>query len=98
MNTITAQIKNELQQIASALPTVMVSTQEFHYLTGAELNAMEIFKDDKGNDLVPALKYKWAFPVQIATNHYRALAKAYKKGGQPDVIAYIRKVKSMPAA
>lgn len=98
MNKITKQIENELKQIASALPTVFMDTVEYHYLTGRELNEMDIFKDDQGKDLNPDLKYKWPMPVQIAKNHYRALAKAFRKGGEKDVIHYIREVKSLPAA
>lgn len=98
MNKITRAIENDLKTIASSLPTVFVSTQEFHYLTGRELNEMDIYEDDKGEKLNPDLKYKWAFPVQIATNHYRALAKQFKKGGEQAVITYIRKIKALPAA
>src|SRR5690349_6354586 len=98
MNKITPHIQTELQSIATRLPTVMMQTQEFHYLTGAELNEMEIYEDDKGNKLLPAMKYKWACPVQIPTNHYRAVAKAFRKGGEKAVIEYIRKVKAMPVA
>jgi hypothetical protein len=98
VNKVTAQIKQELKLISTRLPTVLNETQEYHYLTGRELKEMEIEKDADGNQLVDDLKYKWSFPVQLASNHYRALRKAYETGGEPAVIQYIRKVKSMPVA
>lgn len=98
MNKVTPQIKKELQLISTKLPTVLNETQEYHYLTGRELKEMDIENDDQGNMLVNDLKYKWTFPVQLASNHYRALRKAFEKGGEQEVIAYIRKVKAMQVA
>lgn len=98
MNAITPQIKNDLRLIATRLPTVMNQTQEFHYLTGRELKEMDIEKDEEGNPLIDDVRYKRSFPVLIASNHYRNLKKAFKSGGEQEVIKYIRKVKSMPAA
>lgn len=98
MNKVTPKIKKELQLIATRLPTVMNETKEFHWVTGRELKEMDIEKDEHGKPVVDDLKYKWSFPVQLASNHYRILKKVYEKGGEPAVIKYIRKVKSLPVA
>ena len=98
MNNLTREIKAGLQVIASNLPVVMQETQEIHLLTGKELKEMEIFKDDKGNDLIDEVQYRWAFPVQVAWNHYRKLRKAYQAGGEPEVIKYIDRVADLKTA
>lgn len=98
MNKVTPQIKKALQLIATRLPTVLNETQEFHWLTGRELKEMDIEKDVDEKPLVDDLKYKWSFPVQLASNHYRALRTAFEKGGEPEVLKYIRKVKAMQVA
>lgn len=81
--------------IATRLPTVFDQTKEYHYLSGLELKAMDIEKDEKDNPLIDGMKYKWSFPVMLARNHYRRLKSIYEKGGEPEVIKYIREVKSM---
>lgn len=98
MNKLSKKIEAGLQLIAGNLPVVMEETKEYHFLKGSELKEMEIFKDDKGNDIVDEKEYRWAFPVQIAWNHYRKLRKAFKHGGEPEVIQYINKVADLAAA
>lgn len=94
MNRITGEIEGALKLIASNLPVVMEETVEYHLLKGSELKEMEIFKDDKGNDLIDEVEYRWPMPVQIAFNHYRRLKKAYMEGGEPAVMLYLDKIES----
>jgi hypothetical protein len=99
VNSITPQIKKELKLIATNLPTVFVECVEYHNMTGRQIKTeLEIMQDQHGKPLVDDIIYQWPYPVQMARNHYRHLTKAFQRGGEPEVIKYIREVKSLPAA
>lgn len=99
--TVIPQIKKELLYIAHKLPIVMEWHKERHICTIEE--AIEHLPENDPKEFTPmakkgpfADKYLINLPVMVYANHYRRLKKAYAKGGEPAVMAYIQKIKDIP--
>jgi hypothetical protein len=97
--SVSNQLHKELLYIASQLPVVMDWSHEKHIVSMEE--AKEQYPDRKDSEFLVFNKGKHkgkvliTFPVQVASNHYRRMKKAYLKSGQPGVIEYIKKVKAL---
>ncbi len=90
---ITRQLHKELMYIAGNLPAVVTNTHEKQIIDAEEY--FEMFeKQPAKEDIIPKGPHKGKvmieYPVQVASNHYRRLRRAYIKNGQPGVIAYIK--------
>lgn len=80
-----------LREYAAKLPTVLHNTHEVHIYTGQELIDMEEVPP-KGQHFDPERKYLYKYPVQLASNHYRRLKKAYLKNGDDGIVDYLKQV------
>jgi hypothetical protein len=92
MNPLSQQTLKDLRDIAAAMPMVIQNTHEKHIYTQEELEEWGYVDAEK----LPNGKYLYKYPVQIAINHYRALKKAWKKGGFEHCKRYIQKIKALP--
>jgi hypothetical protein len=82
-----------LRIFASDLPMVMNATMETHVYTGAELIEMELV--EKGVKVDPDQLYPYNMPVQIASNHYRQLKRAWLKHGQDGLTCYLKGIRKL---
>lgn len=80
-----------LREYAAKLPDVLHNTHEVHIYSGQELIDMEE-EPPKGQIFDPEEKYLYKYPVQLASNHYRRLKKAYIKNGDDGVVGYLKQV------
>lgn len=80
-----------LKAYANHLPVVFQNTHEVHKMTGAELIEMG-YVEKGGEKLLPAMKYEYNMPVQLAANHYRRLKNAWLKDGEPGITAYLKEI------
>jgi len=82
-----------LRVFAKDLPTIMNQTNEVHIYTGAELVEMELV--EKGVKVEPEELYPYNMPVQIASNHYRQLKRAWLKHGQDGLTCYLKGIRKL---
>lgn len=89
---ISEDTKQKLLFLAGNLPLVMVETHEKHFMTKEELDEIGYVGAEKLEDG----RYVYKYPVQIAMNHYRRLANAYRKHGFEGCAKYIDEIKKLP--
>ena len=94
MHPLTKQTQKQLKGIAESMPMVLQNTHEKHFMTKEELDEMGYVGAEKMKDGT----YVYPAPVQIAFNHYRALKKAWLKGGVKSCKQYILKIEKLPNA
>ncbi len=87
MHQIGPALKKHLKAYAAVLPPVLNGTCEKHIMTGGELLEMGYVEQD-GEVIDPKKKYNYNMPVQLASNHYRRLKKAYLKKGVAGIQEY----------
>lgn len=93
----TKEVRRLLQQIANTLPIVFYTVQETQEWSGADLLLTGIQKQTDGNPLDPEKTYFIPSPVDISSNHFRRLRKAYRHGGNSAVNDYVQKVNALQA-
>jgi hypothetical protein len=81
----------EFRRLAGGLPVVMQHTVERHIVTGRELLEQDL-KEADGAPIDPLKQYIQRLPVDMAVNHKRRMANAYKRHGIAGVKAYIAAV------
>ncbi len=83
-----------LKAYAARMPVVMHNTHEVHIMTGAELLEMG-YVEHEGEKLIPAKKYHFNTPVQLAANHFRRLKRAWLKDGESGIRKYIFEISDL---
>jgi len=90
--SLTKEIQKELREIADKMPIVFYTVPTSEPYTGKELKLTAIQEDSKGRPLEDDQIYMVKSQMDIASNHYRRMKKAYLKDGAAGVKAYCEKV------